>query len=95
MQNKPLRTNFVVRVAFVLIFIFLFISVINLQVEMNDLRKERDARIEIINQLQDDVDEYELRLSETIDDEYIERVAREKLGLCKPNEIIFVNGIKN
>lgn len=93
MNKKPIRANLVVRIAFTLIFIFLFVSVINLQVEMNELRQLRDQRMETVAQLQDDVDELELRIAEPIDDEYIERVARDQLGFRMPNEIIFVNGI--
>ncbi len=93
MTRKPMRANLIIRIAFTLVFIFLFVSVINLQVEMNDLRKIRDERVELVNELQDNVDELELRIAEPIDDEYIERVARDLLGLRKPNEIIFVNGI--
>lgn len=88
-----MRTNLIIRIAFTLIFIFLFVSVINLQVKMNELREERDLRTERVQQLQDAVDELELRIAEPIDDEYIERVARDQLGYRRPNEIIFVNDI--
>ncbi len=87
------KTNLVIRTAFAFIFIFLFVSVINLQVEMNELRAERDVRIQRIQQLQDNVDELELRIAEPIDDKFIERVARNELGYCMPNEIIFYNNI--
>jgi len=87
------KTNLVLRTAAALIFVFLFVSVINLQVEMNELRAERDVRAERIQQLQDNVDELELRIAEPIDDEFIERIAREELGYCMPNEIIFYNNI--
>ena len=91
-QKRPVRTSLIIRTAFTLIFIFLLVSVINLQVEMNELRKERDARLEQVQQLQDSIDELELRIAEPIDDEYIERVARE-LGYRKPNEVIYRNNI--
>lgn len=91
-QNKPMRANFVVRIAFVCIFIFLFISVINLQIQMNDLRTQVEDKVLELQQLQDDIDEMELRLNEPINDAFIERVARE-LGWRRPNEIIFINGI--
>ena len=93
MNKRPMRANLMVRIAFTLIFIFLFVSVINLQVEMNELRKLRDERVDKVAELQDNVDELELRIAEPIDDAYIERVARDQLGFRKPNEIIFVNGI--
>ena len=93
MTKKPIRANVVVRIAFTLIFIFLFVSVINLQVKMNELRKLRDERLATVAELQDDIDELELRISMPINDENIERLARELLGFRKPNEIIFINGI--
>ncbi len=91
-KKRPVRTSLIIRTAFTLIFIFLLVSVINLQVEMNELRKDRDARLEQVQQLQDSIDELELRIAEPIDDEYIERVARE-LGYRKPNEVIYRNNI--
>lgn len=91
-RKRSVRTNLIIRTAFTLIFIFLLVSVINLQVEMNELRKERDAKLEQLQQVQDSIDELELRLAEPITDEYIERIARE-LGYRKPNEIIFRNNI--
>ncbi|MBQ3230011.1 MAG: septum formation initiator family protein [Clostridia bacterium] len=94
MQKKTIRrSNLVIRAAFILILIFLFVSVINLQVQMNELRGELDARIEKAQLIQDNIDELELRIAAPIDEEYIERVARDQLGYRKPNEIIFVNDI--
>ena len=96
MKKKTIRrSNLVIRIAFILIFIFLFISVINLQVQIRDLREERDKQAEKVRVLQDNIDELELRIATPIDDEYIERVARERLGYRKPGEIIYYNDIAN
>ena len=89
---RPARTNLIIRVAFVVIFIFLFVSVINLQVEMNDLRITRDELLLKEQQLQDNIDELEQRIAAPVDDAFMERIAREN-GFRKPNEIIFVNDI--
>ncbi len=93
MAIKNHKSNLIIRVAFILIFIFLFVSVINLQVQMKDLRDARDARLAQVQSLSDSIDELELRIAAPMDEEYIERVAREKLGYRKPNEIIFYNDI--
>ncbi len=93
-QSRPARTNLVIRAAFVFIFIFLFVSVINLQVELNDLRIALDERAAELQRIQDDNDELEYRINEPVDEEFMERVAREN-GYRKPNEIIFVNNIAN
>ncbi|MBO5869280.1 MAG: septum formation initiator family protein [Clostridia bacterium] len=91
-EKKPVRANLIIRVAFILIFIFLFVSVINLQVQMNDLRTQRDALVKEVQNRQDAIDELELRIATPVDDEFIERIARER-GYRKPNEIIFKNNI--
>lgn len=94
MKKKNIRrSNLIIRVAFILIFIFLFVSVINLQVQMKELREERDKRAQSVQSLSDAIDELELRIATPMDDEYIERIARDKLGYRKPNEIIFYNDI--
>lgn len=92
-QRTSRRSNLIIRAAFILILIFLFVSVINLQVQIKDLRNELDIRTEKAQRLQDNIDELELRIATPIDEEYIERIAREQLGYRKPNEIIFVNDI--
>ena len=91
-QRKPMRANIIIRTAFICIFIFLFVSVINLQVQMNDLRAERDKLVESVLDKQDEIDELELRIAQPVNEEFIERVARER-GYRKPNEIIFKNNI--
>lgn len=94
MKKKTLkRTNLIIRISFVLIFIFLLVSVINLQVRMKDLRDKREEKIEKVNKISDRIDELEIRISAPMDDDYIERVARERLGFRNPNEIIFYNDI--
>ncbi len=92
-KNRIRRSNLIIRVAFTLIFIFLFVSVINLQVKLKDLRDQREELLETMEQRQDEIDELELRIATPIDEEYIERVAREKLGYRMPNEVIFYNDI--
>ena len=39
--------------------------------------------------LEEKIEEMRYRLDSPLDDDYIARVAREKLGLCYPDEIIF------
>ncbi len=90
--KRSARTNLIIRIAFVVVFIFLFVSVINLQVEMNDLRIARDELLLEKQQMQDNIDELELRIAAPVDEEFLERVAREN-GYRKPNELIFVNDI--
>jgi hypothetical protein len=59
---------------------------------MNNLRAERDKLVESVLDKQDEIDELELRIAQPVNEEFIERVARER-GYRKPNEIIFKNNI--
>ncbi len=94
-KKKIKRSNLIIRISFVLIFVFLFISVISLQVQIRDLRVEREKRAAQLQTLQDSIDELELRIATPIDDKYIERIARDRLGYRKPGEIIYYNDIAN
>ena len=94
-KKRPARTNLIISIAFSLIFIFLFVSVINLQNEMKSLRDERDARAKKVTELQDNIDELELRINTPVDEEFIKRIARDRLGLRDSDEIIFYTDIGN
>lgn len=50
--------------------------------ELEDLRAEADA-------LDEEIAKYENDLACEMDDALIERIARERLGLCYPGEIIY------
>lgn len=72
-----------------LVIAFLLIKGIVLQPKINE-NKEKIGNLNTqITQQQQNLEDLE-KLSEKVDtDEYIEMVAREKLGLVKENEIIF------
>lgn len=87
------QTGLAVKAALGGILVVLFISVVNMQINLNTLREERAELEEALDDLRDDIQETNYRLSEETDAEYIERYAREKLGYRFPNEILFYNDI--
>jgi len=87
------QTSLAVKAALGGILVVLFISVINMQVNLNTLREERAELEEMLADIRDDIQETNYRLSEEADAEYIERYAREKLGYRFPNEILFYNDV--
>ena len=89
---KKTRPNLVMKLAFLCVIGFLVISVINLQVELKELRQLKAEREEQVQMLEDDIAELTIRLNTPISDDYIERVARAH-GYRMPNEIIFYNDI--
>jgi len=68
---------------------FCFISLVILQLEKNDLRGEAAELNAQISVLEDYVDELQATLDEPFDEEYIEGIAKSKLGLRYPQEVIF------
>lgn len=90
---KRQRTSLTVKFALGGILVVLFISVINMQLSLNTLRRERAQLESDIADLQDDIEETKYRLSEETNAAYIERYAREKLNYRYPNEILFYNDI--
>ena len=78
-------------IQFFLIGLFLFSVVFFLwsMMQYNEImrtKKEDEAYIEKLN---DEIEELEYLLDAPLDDAYKIRIAREKLGMCFPDEIIF------
>ena len=55
----------------------------------NQKRQEAELLEKEKEVLEEKVEQMRYRLASPLDDEYVARVAREKLGLCFPEEIIF------
>ena len=76
-----------------LLLVSVTIAVLNLM-RLNQIQNEAIRLALEKEELQYRVDELKYRLNSPIDDAYIERIAREKLGLYFPDEIVYFNGIK-
>ena len=77
------------RVFLVLLFLFAILFFMQSLMKYNksmELKKEKEAYLE---QLDDDVEQLRYLLKAPLDDEYKIRIAREKLGMCFPDEIVF------
>ena len=55
----------------------------------NEIQEDKAERREYIARLSDDIDRLEYLVEAPLDDAYKIRVAREKLGMCFPDEIIY------
>lgn len=78
------------------IFVFIAVcsaSIINMQFEYNALRRERLELENKIAEVKVRIEELNVWLERPYDDEYIMQVAREKLNLRLPGEIIFYNDL--
>ena len=72
--------------------ITMFITGVMKYDELQRQKKELEARVD---SLEYEIDELEYLLDSPVDYDYIVRVAREKLGLHLPNEIVYYNDIND
>ena len=74
-----------------LIFVLIFSVVYFLWglMQYNDAMEKKQEKEEYIKELKDDLQRLEYMLDAPLDDEFKIRIAREKLGMCFPDEIIF------
>ncbi len=74
-----------------LIFLFVFAVIFFLWSLMryNEIKEEQQENEAYIQQLSDDVEQLQYLVDAPLDDAYKIRIAREKLGMCFPDEIVF------
>ena len=74
-----------------LIFVLIFSVVYFLWglMQYNEAMEKKQEKEEYIKELKDDLQRLEYMLDAPLDDEFKIRIAREKLGMCFPDEIIF------
>ncbi len=81
-------------VAAAIVFLVMCIAVLQSYVSIGDKQKEYDELVERYNEQVLQNAELKALLEES-DDEYIERVAREKLDMVYPGERVFINSAGN
>ncbi len=92
---KQVRMSIPVKLAIFLAFLFMIITLVSVQIEYNQLEEEREKIEENIEAVQGSIDEINSKLNTPFDEEYIIALAKEKLGYCLPDEIIFYNDLIN
>ena len=69
------------------------VSIVKLQLEYNSLKVRRDALITEIENTGERIEMLQSSLDMPFDDEYIIKIAREKLNLRLPEEIVYYNNL--
>ncbi len=82
-----------VRFAFLSVLVILVFAVVNMQMQLSELKESKEQLEDTLQRVTDTIEETTIRLNTPMTDEYIERVAREKLGYRMPGEIIFYNDL--
>lgn len=92
---NQVRMSIPVKLAILLAFLFMIITLVSVQIRYNSLEEEREKLNERIDDVQGNIDELQNKLNTPFDEEYIIALAKEKLGYCLPDEIIFYNDLIN
>ena len=85
--------NLLVRIAVALFIVFCLVTIIDLQIWMNNLDKQKEALTGEMQDLREEIAELEYNLRQPYDDSYAAKVARQVLKYHFPDEILFVNDL--
>lgn len=88
------KTNKFVLIAALVVMLVCLITIIRLQINFNALDKEKEELSKQVAQYADEIEDLKNEIARPFDDEYVMRVAREKLGYHLPDEIIYYNDLK-
>ncbi|MDD3919293.1 MAG: septum formation initiator family protein [Candidatus Pacebacteria bacterium] len=88
--NRKKVTNYFFLSFSIVLISFLALSCFNIYQKQRSSEKDMNSLIEEIERLEKERDLLNFTLGETFSDEYLERVAREDLGMQKPGEKIYV-----
>lgn len=86
--NHPL-----LKLALFVLIVCLIVTFVNLQLKFNSLRTERDILLAEIEASEERIAAIQNKIDTPFDEEYVIGVAREKLHLRLPEEIVFFNNI--
>lgn len=87
--EKKSAVSVIIRVFLLLLLIFSVTFFLWSVMKYNDIMEEKEEKEAYILELNNEIDRLEYLVDAPLDDSYKIRVAREKLGMCFPDEIIF------
>lgn len=93
--KERVKSNVFVRAAIVVFIVFCIVTIVKIQLEFNELEEKKAALNEQIDDYVFSIDKIQNDLNTPVDDDYIIRIAKEKLNLRLPEEIIFYNDLAN
>ena len=86
-------SNFFLKIAMALFIVFAIVLIVQLQLEFNTLRQDKEEIEEEIRLRREEIAELHYELELPMDEEYILRVARKKLKYYPYDVIVFFNDI--
>lgn len=90
-KQKKGRKSYILRLCMVVIVAYAAVSLIDMQVTLSARAQERDELQQRVETQRIANKELERQIAAGVDEEYIERVARDKLDYVYPDERVFVD----
>lgn len=90
-----MKLSFFVKVAIFAFAVFAVITIVQLQLQYNAHKAQRDELASEVEGLIDEKEQLENELASIEDGDHVIEVAKEKLNLRLPEEIIFYNDLYN
>ncbi len=70
------------------------ISSAKMLVKYNEYRDKIDELSARRVKYEESIERIRYELEQEFDDDYVERIAKEKLNLCRPDEVVYYNGLE-
>ena len=87
------RTNIFVKVAVCFFLVFAFVTILNLSMQVSTL-KEKQGQLELqVYEKKLAVEQLKDEYAQEMDEEYIQKIAREELGYRMPGEVVYYNDL--
>ena len=90
-MKRSTRLNFFIKAAILAVIVFCVISIIRLRSDLRELQRDESALRAQKIAYEEEIEKLKSDLAAEMDDDYIMRIAREKLNYYLPDEIIFFN----
>jgi len=87
--GMKITRNLFVKLAMLVFSVFCFLTIITLQLENNSMKEQAEALDTRIQEYQIYIENLQTTLNAPMDEEYVADIAREKLGLRHPQEVVF------
>lgn len=83
------RSGFFLKLAFLSIVLFLFVVMIQVNIQINERETEYEEVLERLDAQQDEIARVQEELDAPYTEETIRRIAKEQLNLCNPGDIVY------
>ena len=91
MKHKKKKSNIFIVLTLVCLLAYLSFFIVQNQIKLNELKKDSEIKRHQLDALKRVNREMEKNIDDGLDDEYVESIARERLGFAYADEKIFID----